>query len=389
MQVHSTSFICSIPRLLLLLMLTGLAACEQPSAPEPSGEVYRVSYAAFVEEGETLERDDVLEGILTANAADPYLDNGDRLEIVYRKQAAPLRQAEEQLQLYAEDSAVSILLLGSGSRIALQLKDRIESLELPTLAVTATHPDVVSEAEFMSQLGFDDQKQARAAALFVRDELLINRVAVVFDENNPHSGYLAQEFRTKFEMTGGRVEGFQLQSDLDVLTLEEWRDRGARFIYMPLSAAGVLDVYAKLDSIGWSPVVMAADGVLATVSREFPNRWIELQGMYVTEFYTHSDDSTYMARFVEDVADAYKQAYGDEVNTLTVLGVEAYYSVLDSVNECPDRSNRSCVNKALRSGEVRLGVMSRYSIQRDGKTQRPIYINRIIDDTLELVVKVN
>ena len=53
------------------------------------------------------------------------------------------------------------------------------------------------------------------AALFVRDELLIKRAAVIVDPGDPHSKYLQAAFEKKFSDTGGVLIGSHAMSEIN------------------------------------------------------------------------------------------------------------------------------------------------------------------------------
>jgi ABC-type branched-subunit amino acid transport system substrate-binding protein len=379
---------------LIIILLSGiwLAGCDQLSEIDPSGKVVRIAYISSDigdAPDDSDDQDDILAGVLAANAADPFLDNGDKLEIVYARQVESEMEIPDLIKDYIKQDNISAILLGSNSKSILQIKHDIDAFELPTLAVVATHPDVVDGVEFISQLSFDDERQGQAAALFVRDELLLKRAAVFFDDADPHSGYLGQIFRTMFEQTGGVIDGFYLVSELNQATLEKLKAKNTQIIYMPFSAKKVLTAVTLLETLDWQPELMGADSLFARVIQEYPDRLDELDGMYVIDLYTDKNDFVNVSKFVKRILGFYDEMYRDESNSDTALGVEGYQVLKVAINQCLDRNNGNCINQKVRSIENQQGIISNFSILSNGKSRRPIFINTIKNNRLNMIVKVN
>jgi branched-chain amino acid transport system substrate-binding protein len=378
----------------IIILLSGiwLAGRDQLSEIDPSGKVVKIAFISSDISGapdESDEQDDILAGALVANAADPFLDNGDKLEIVYARQPESAKEIPGLIKEYLKRDNISAILLGSNSKSILHIKHDIDAFKIPTLAVVATHPDVVKEVKFISQLSFDDERQGQAAALFVRDELLLKSAAVFFDDDDPHSGYLGQIFRTMFEQTGGVIDGFHLVSELNETTLEKLKAKNTQIIYMPMSAKKVLTAVTLLDTLDWEPELMGADSLFARVIQEYPDRLDELNGMYVTDLYTDKNDFVNVSKFVKRLLGIYDEMYRDESNSDTALGVEGYQVLKVAINQCLDRSNGNCINQKVRSIKNQQGLISNISILSNGKARRPIFINTIINNNLIMIVKVN
>ncbi len=372
------------------MLLSGwLVGCDGMSDIQPSGKVYKVAYIGMAESSAPGEVEDVLEGILAANAAEPLLNNGDRLEIVNTNQSGSVKGITAPVKEQIERGDVSAVLLGGTSKTVLQIRNDIDALQIPTLAVIATHPDVIEQVEYISQLSFDDERQAQAAALFVRDELALKRAAVLFGGTDPHSGYLGQVFRTTFEQAGGEIDEFSVVSGLNQSMLQRLKDRDTQIIYIPLEPLQVFQVLELLAEINWEPVVMGGDGLIAGVKQAYPQRMSELNGVYVTDLFADSGEFVSLAKYVKKIAGLHREMFSNEASTDTALGIEAYQVIKFAMNHCPDRNNRACINREIRSIKNMQGIISRFSILANGKASRPIYINTVEDGHLKLVVKVN
>jgi branched-chain amino acid transport system substrate-binding protein len=373
--------------LLILLLSIYLAACDAGDDITPSGKIYSIAYVGG--EGGTGRDKDVLEGILAASAADPLLDNGDQLEIVHSLQAGTKDGITKTINGYIERDHISAVLLGASNKAVLRDKQGINALGIPTLAVIASYPDITQGVAYISQLVFDDEQQAQSAALFVRDELVFRQAAVLFDDTDPHSSYLGQVFRTTFEQTGGQIDEFSIISRLDQSMLVRLKAEGTQIIYIPLGAKQVFQVLEQLDIIDWQPHIMASDGLLASVLQDDQERLNELNGMYVTDLYSHTGEFVSLADYAKRIVGFYKQMFSDSPSSATVLGIEGYQVIKRAMNLCPDPGNAACVNRKIRSTENQQGLISMFSIGANGKASRPVYISTLQDGQMKLVVRVN
>lgn len=363
--------------------------CDGAPEIQPSGKVYKIAFIGGEPSDKQGQNEDILEGILAANAAGPLLDNGDRLEIVYSTQAGADQQIPGIIKEHINRDNISAILLGGSSKSILQSKLNIDAFRIPALAMIATHPDITDQVAFISQLSFDDKQQAQVAALFMRDELALKQAAIFFGDTDPHSAYLGQVFRTTFEQAGGQVDEFSTVSRLDQAMLQRLKDKGTQVLYIPVAPQQVFKTLEQVDILHWKPIIMGADGLLARVMQESPLRLDELNGMYVTDLYADIGEFVSVANFVKRIAGLHDQMFSDKASTETALGVEGYQVVKFAMNRCPDRNNSACINKEIRSIKNQQGIISRFSILANGKASRPVYINTIQDGLLKLVVRVN
>ena len=100
----------------------------------------------------------------------PLLDNGDRIEIVFKDDQDDPERSVRALKELVENEKVSAVLTFSSSGPVLAMAKVADIYRTPILAALATHPEVTQTSEFVSQVCFDNQLQGKVAALFVRDE---------------------------------------------------------------------------------------------------------------------------------------------------------------------------------------------------------------------------
>ena len=232
--------------LLLLIVSTFiLCGCEQQPSIEPSGKVIKIGFVGPFTGPAGAQGRESEKGVRTAMQIQPMLRNGDVKELIIENDNDDPELTEGALRKLAQEDKVSAVLLASSSNAALHTTPIVDSIEIPVIALLATHPDVSKSDGFVSQLCFDDKFQGLVAALFVADELLIEKVTVFTDMENVHSSYLANEFIRKFKSVDGEISGTievnAARNDYVEILKNAW-EKGSLALYMPVAEKHVVEI---------------------------------------------------------------------------------------------------------------------------------------------------
>lgn len=373
---------------ILVPLIFLVSGCYSPSPVAPSGVVVKVGFIGPRQGSDLSQGQDTLEGVLAAQAIMPLLNNGDRIEVITEDSGDDPAATRRAMQKLVQEGDVSVLLLGLDSGRLLQVSQFAESLQTPAIALIATHPDIVSGSAYINQLCFDDDTQGTVAAIFVRDELLIKRAAVIVDPGEPHSKYLQVAFEKKFSNTGGVLTGSHAVTEVDEVLLRHLQARETELLYLPVSAQTVLQVRSILEEIDWSPEIMAGDGLLASVLGKFPEQAGNIEGIYATDLFSDRGDFVRHWSLGRAAEASFDDLFDSEVSTFTDLGVEGYAIMVHAMNQCLPGTDRQCINTAIRSTENFEGTMAKISIDSSGRATRPVYVNTIESGLLDSVVKV-
>ena len=146
-----------------------------------------------------------IQGIKIAQKLIPYLNNGDEIELVAKDDQDMPEKSIKALKTLIETDKVSAVLMLSGSDSVLAIAKVANQYKIPIITLFASHPSITKYSSFVNQFNFDDMFQASVAALYIRDELLIDRVAIITKSDNIHFSYLANEFAKQFKITDGSV----------------------------------------------------------------------------------------------------------------------------------------------------------------------------------------
>lgn len=331
-----------------------------------------------------------LKGIEIAMQLQPYLDNGDAIELVTIDDQGVPEQAITALKTLSETHKVAAILILSGSDSVLAVGKNADSFKTPVLALTASHPDITKHSSWVSQFNFDDKFQATVAALFIRDELLFDNVAILTQSDNAHFWYLAKEFSNQFTAVDGWVSDIiDLTGDGNnyVEILESIRSKGVDLLYLPVGVEHIFQIQKALEIIEWNPEIMASSGLMASVIEQQTYPLSLVDGMLATDTFHNDMDLTDFGERLKKKIISLGFTKQDIV-THSLLGMEGYALLASAMNQCEDSSNRDCINSRIRWTVRFEGIMGYITIDGDGKAHRPLIINELKDGKMNFKIKV-
>lgn len=369
--------------LTVCLLLTG---CEQETVHRQSGKIVKIGVIAPFSGPEQSWGDNGILGIKTALELKPYLLNGDQPKLILEDDKNDPELTAKALRKLVIEDQVSAVLIFSDSAAVLSIVEKAEEYKVPIIALIATHPEVTS-GDWISQFSFDDKLQGTVAALYVIDELLIEHVGVVVNEDDPHSVFLADEFSRKFKEAGGKVEHAAVNSSSTDFSkiVRGFRGKGLDFLYLPLSADHVVLIEETVSVMGWNPHVMVSDGLMSRIRLQYGDKLDIVDGMLSPEVYTSDLPQTEFGRKAVSI---FKDRYDEFGTTFSGLGLEGTSVLLAALDRCEDTADRACINRMLRSTDGFVGLYGKLYIGENGKTERPIFINKIEGTEFKLVVKI-
>lgn len=382
------SIMHKVLNIILLICIILLSGCEQRKATvEPSGRVVKIGVIAPLSGPDKKSGDNALLGIKTALQMQPLLKNGDRVELIVEDNKGNPQQTLVVLdKLHAQDDVAAVLLMAK-SDVVLAVVPKADQYRIPVLALTATHPDITKDNNFIAQLGFDDIFQGTIAALYVRDEMLINRVAVFSDPGDAHYTFLANEFIRKFSSAGGEVIEHVTSSpgpEDQQKILQELQGKNIRLLYLAVPPERVVQLAREAKKIGWNPEMMGGDGLLTSmVLQHMEDRWL-FEGMIATDFYSTLSKTEYGNR----ASRIFNKQFSEPGTSYTGLGCEGTSILLHAMDQCNEATDRSCINQRLRQTREFEGLFGKISIHENGKTERPIFVNVIEGQKMKFLVKV-
>ena len=373
---------------ILLLLLSLLVGCDQQRSIVASGKKIKIGVIGPMSGTFATQGKSGFEGLQAAQTLQLLLNDGAAIEFLVEDDQNDPTRTIAALEKLAETEKVAAILVFSDSGSVLALEPFADRYKTPVIVILATHPDISKKSKYVTQFCFDDVFQGSVAALFVRDELLIEKVAIIENLENPYSARLASEFRQKFVATGGLItEIFNISDDVDDLPaiMDNLRLKKTQLLYMPIKAKSLFNIIKANREIEWNPKMMSGDGLLASALMTFTDDLSSLNGLMATEFFgDRIADSDYEKRLKK----AHASLFDHPPTTYSGLGAEAYGLLHSALNRCSDPDNRQEINEKIRQTTDFEGISGKISITAAGKAKRSLFVDVIKDGHLQEIVKV-
>jgi branched-chain amino acid transport system substrate-binding protein len=377
---------------ILFTFIIWLGGCEQKTVIEASGKTIKIGLIAPLSGPDQTQGKEGLRGMEFAMLLQPLLTNGDRVELITEDDKNDPALSVQLLKKMVEEDKVSVIITFSSSDSVLAMAKIANENKTPILAAVATHPDITKDNDFISQLCFDDNFQGTTAALFVRDELLVDKVAIFYNPTSTYSSHLASEFERKFQSIGGEItDTIRLAEETTDLykIIKRVYDNSAELLYLPIRAEKVLHIIREVRNLRWTPQMMGSDGLLSEMIKQHQKELDLVEGMLAIDLFAHGMPLTSFGKKARDkFRHAYKGKQRVASTTFSALAVEGYVLLLDAMNSCHDPADRECISGQIRSTDNFEGIAGNISIGPDGKAERPLYINSIQSGLSKYIVKV-
>ncbi|NOQ46986.1 MAG: ABC transporter substrate-binding protein [Desulfobulbaceae bacterium] len=375
--------------ILVILLIVFLPGCsEEQQAITPSGKTIKIGIVGPMSGPEKAMGEESLEGIQAALHMHPYLKNGDGIKLVVADDQNEPELTVKAFRKLIDSDKVSAVILLSTSASALAVNSIADSHQVPVLVLLATHPEISKNTKFVSQICFDNTFQGKVAALFVCDELLIDRVAVFKNPDSFYSSSLADEFIRKFRSIEGQVtEVISIASetvDYDAI-LTHLREQNVQLLYLPVAAENVIAISRALREMDWDPMGMGGDGLLTNVLALHPEEVDHLDGFLAIDLYSSTIEAT---PYGKKAGKVFYSLYETRNSTYPAAGIEGIALLMDAMNRCHNPADSACINTMVHDTVDFEGFMGKITIQPNGKALRPLIVNRIRGEHLEFVVKV-
>ena len=373
---------------ILIIFVFWLGGCDQKLAIEPSGKTIKVGIIAPFSGSDHAKGEEGLKGMETIMQLQPYLQNGDRIELVAENDKDDPALTVKLLKKLVKEVKVSAIITFSSTSPVLAMAKVADEYRTPILAALATHPDTTKHNGFISQLCFDDDFQGTVAAVFVRDDLLIDKVAVFNNPGSVYSSHLAAKFESKFKSIGGEItDTVSLTEETGDLSkvIKSVHDHTPELLYLPISAKDLVRIVREVRKLDWKPKMMGSDGLITTMLVQHNNEIDLVDGMLATDFFAHGMPLT---PFGKRVRNKFREKYKDARTPYMALGVEGYAILRNAMNRCSDPADRECINNQIRSTTNFTGIVGNITIGPNGKSQRPLTINSIQGGRSKFIVKV-
>lgn len=209
----------------------------------------------------------------------------------------------------------------SGGRVAQRRK-------VPMVSPSSTNPKVTEVGDYIFRVCFLDPFQGKVMAKFAKENLKLEKIAILKDVKNDYSIGLAEAFKDAYEKMGGKivVEQSYSQGDTDFSAqVTAIKGTDAQGIYIPGYYAEVGSIARTAQRLGVKLPLMGGDGWDAPDL--FKIGGDALENTYFSNHFAPDVASDKAKKFVDD----FKAKYKIEPTGLGALGYDAATVLFDAM----------------------------------------------------------
>jgi branched-chain amino acid transport system substrate-binding protein len=253
---------------------------------------------------------------------------------VYDSQGRAEEAAQAATRLIAQDK-VAIILGETASSNSLAMAEKAQAAGVPMITPSSTSPSVTRKGNFIFRVCFIDPFQGYVMARFARENLKLNRVAVLQDNKSTYSVGLTDVFTRKFSEMGGSIIATESYSKGDTdfrpqLTALKRAKPEALYIPGYYTDAGFIARQAR--ELGFTIPLLGGDGWESDKLVELGGE--ALEGSYFSNHYASDNPDPVLKSFIEK----YKATYGGVPDSVAALAYDAARLAVDGMRRAPNLS---------------------------------------------------
>jgi len=386
------------PRFALLVTLLLLCGCEKKSSlpsPSPSpqstaqesetGEILIGAIGSLTGAeanfGQSTQRGYEL-ALREANAQGGV--KGRKVQLrTYDDQSKPEEAGNAATRLIAQDK-VKLILGEAASTNSMAIAEKAQQGQVPQISPSSTNPAVTEKGDYIFRVCFIDPFQGFVMARFAKENLGINRVAVLQDNKSAYSLGLAEVFIRKFSELGGKIVGTEAyaKGDSDFRAqLTALRGQKPEALYVPGYYSDMGPIARQARELGLTVPLLGGDGWDSPKLVELGGSAIE--GSYFSNHYSVQEPSPRTRKFVAD----YQAAYGQAPDALGALGYDAATLAVDALRRAKEVSGPA-IREALAATRDFPGVAGTISFDAHRNPIKPAVVLQVKDGSYHYVATV-
>lgn len=304
------------------VLVVSLSACGGTSDTVRIGTIGPLTgeystYGESVRDGAQLAVDEI-------NAAGGVL--GKTLELFSYDSKGDTTEGVNAYNRLRDQDEIHTLIGATFSGVTLAVKTLAVEDNMPVLTPTATAADVTLNAPNVFRACYTDAYQGSVAALFVKEDLELTKVAIMYNSDDPYSQGLAAAFKEEFGEAGIVAEVSYSSTDVDFSTLlDTIALSGAEAVFLPGYVSKVGPILTQAETKGLEIPFVGGDGW-----DSIENQYADVaEGNYFVNHYAKTDESAVVQDFVAN----YTTAYGEAPDALAALAYDAVYAFAQAAED--------------------------------------------------------
>ncbi len=297
--------------------------------------------------------------------------NGRMLEVITYDTKGESKEAGNAVTRLITSDKVAAVLGEVASSLSLAGGAVCQERGVPMVTPSSTNPGVTRGRNMVFRVCFIDPFQGFAVAKFTRENLKLDKAAVLYDQAQAYSKGLRDEYKKHFEAMGGKIVADQAYSSGDQdfsAQLSTIKASGAQAIFVPgyYTEAGNIALQAR--KLGITAPLLGGDGwdseQLAAIGKD------AIEGCYYSNHYAADQPSEQVQNFVTKYREAYS---GQTPDGLAALGYDAAKVLAEAMKRAPSLSGKD-LQKALAATQDFHGVTGVISMDKNRDAKKAAVI---------------
>lgn len=314
-----------------------------------------------------------LEGIQLAHKEMPEV-LGRPVKLIVVDNKSDKVEAANAVKRLVEKEKVCAFIGTYGSSLAMAGAEIGEKAKIPGVGTSCTNPLVTQGKEYYFRACFIDPYQGAAAATYAKENLGMNKAAVLMDMTNDYAVGLSNFFTRSFKKLGGEVvANLKYQSgDQDFTAqLTDLISKNPDIVFMPAYFAEGAIIMKQAKELGAKFRLMGADAMdnpdTVKIGGDAVNGFLHTTFPYDP---TMKEMSAEAKRFTE----AWKKAYPEKgTNVNGAIGYNCYFLIMDAIMRAGS-DNPQAIAKALASTVELPTALGKLTINATHDAEMPVGI---------------
>ena len=193
------------------------------------------------------------------------------------------------------------------------------------LTPSASSPDVTAGKDNVYQVCFTDPAQGAASALFISENGLAKKVAVIYNNADAYSTGIYQTFVAGAAQVGLEVVSVTTFTDDTTdfsVQLTDAKDNGAELVFLPIYYTPASMILNQAKAMEYAPKFFGVDGLDGILTLEGFDTSLAEGVMLLTPFAADAEDE-----MTQNFVAAYQAAYNDVPTQFSADGYDAVYAL--------------------------------------------------------------
>jgi len=298
---------------------------------------------------------------------------GKKLKLVTLDTRGDGAEAANAVSRLIDVEKATAILGEVASSLSLQGGPIAQRRKIPMVSPSSTNPKVTQVGDYVFRVCYIDPFQGKVMALFARQTLKLDKVAILKDVKNDYSIGLADAFQKAFVGSGGTIAIEQSYSAGDTdfsAQVTAIKSSGAQAIWVPGYYAEVGAIARTAARLGVKIPLMGGDGwdapQLFTIGGE------ALNGSYFSNHFAPDQASPKAQKFVAD----FKAKYGQEPTGLGALGYDGVMVIADAIKRA-GKVDTAAIRDALATTKDYEAVTGKITMDKDRNPEKSVVVLKI------------